>query len=117
VLEGFDDDDAGRCTIPRGENVGEQLPVIRALFDEGEVVRFTEEFPHFAKLRGEQFPEDRADADAGEEVAASSGAAGRRCVVSAVRMIKRDGHEFVEPYRTVLRDAAAEFARGSVRAG
>jgi len=34
-----------------------------------------------------------------------------------VRMVKCDGHELVEADRSFLRDAAAEFFRGSVRAG
>ena len=76
LFEGFDNDHARCRPRPCGENVGEELPVIRALLDKGEVLRFTQKLPHFHELRGEKFSENRTDADAGEEIAATSGAIG-----------------------------------------
>lgn len=102
---------------PRGEDIGEKLSVVRPLFDESEVGGVAELFAHFEQLRGQKFSKNRSDADAGEKVAASPGARLIRGVVSVLRMIERDGHEFVESDGAVLRDAAAENFRGSVRAG
>jgi hypothetical protein len=117
LFERFDDDDARRSARPDGQDVVHQLAIVRTLLDEREVGGVAEQRAHFEELRGEQLSENRTDADAGEEIALPPGAAFRRRVVSAPRMIERDGHEFVEADRALLRDAAAEFVRGSVRAG
>ena len=90
---------------------------MRALFNEGEFVRGAKVVAHFEQLSGEEFAEDGTDADAGEKVAALAGAWFFRGVITVVRMVERDGHELVEADGTLLRDAAAEFGRGSVRAG
>ena len=113
----FDHDDPRGAARPGGEDVGHESAVVGALLDKSEVIRVPEELPHFGKLGGEEFSEDGADAHVGEEVAAASGAVRPARIVTAVRMVKCGGHELVEADRSFLRDAAAEFFRGSVRAG
>ena len=113
----FDHDDPRGAARPGGEDVGHESAVVGALLDESEVIRVPEELPHFGKLGGEEFSEDGADVHVGEEVAATSGTVRPARIVTAVRMVKCDGHELVEADRSFLRDAAAEFFRGSVRAG
>ena len=74
VGQRLDDDDTRRRTAPRAEDVGHELSVVRALLDEREVARVSQVPPHLEKLRGKEFAEDGSDADAGEKVAAFSGA-------------------------------------------
>jgi hypothetical protein len=113
----FDHDDPRGAARPGSEDVGHEPAIVGALFDQGEVIRVPEELPHFGELGGEEFAEDRTDTHVGEEVAATSGPVCPARIVSALWMVKCDGHELVEADRSFLGDAAAEFFRGSVRAG
>jgi hypothetical protein len=113
----FDYDDPRGAARPGGEDVGHESAVVGALLNESEVLRVPEEMPHFGELGGEEFSEDGADAHVGEKVAAAPGTVRPARIVTAVRMVKCDGHELVEADRSFLGDAAAEFLRGSVRAG
>ena len=51
------------------QDVARESPVMRALLDNDEASRPPHSFPNFGELRGEELPEDRADADTGEEIA------------------------------------------------
>ena len=112
----LDDDGARERGRPRGKHVGHELAVRRPLLDEREIVGPPERLPHLGELRGQQAPEDRADAHAGEKVAALSGAR-RAPRVVASGAVERGGHELVEADWPGVRDAPAEMFRGGVRAG
>ena len=84
------------------------MSVVRALLDEREVARVSQVPPHLEKLRGKEFAEDGSDADAGEKVAAFSGARIFGGVVAVPRIVERRGHEFVESDGPVFRDARAQ---------
>ena len=113
----LDDDNARQRSFPRGKNIGHELSVVCALFDERELIRFSEQFPHLEKLGGEEFSENRSDAHVGEKVPALSRAILPRGVVAAARMIQRHLHEFVEPDGAILRDAPTDFLGGSAGPG
>ncbi len=82
------------------QNVPRELSSMSALFDEGELVRSTEHFPHPGKLRGEQPAEERPDADIREVIASPSERGAPGAVVAARRMIERLLHKFRERDRT-----------------
>ena len=67
--------------------------MVRALLDNDEIVDSAESLPDFSKLRGQKFPEQRADAHVGEIIARSPNHAAPGGIVSVLRMIERQVHE------------------------
>ena len=59
----------------RLEDVARKIAVMRALFDDGEVIRFAEPMPYFCKLHSKQMPEQRPNAHIREVIAASANGA------------------------------------------
>src|SRR4029077_12910908 len=60
-----------RVFLCKFENVTRELSMVRALLDNDEIVDSAESLPDFRKLRGQKFPEQRADAHVGEIIACS----------------------------------------------
>src|SRR6266478_5224226 len=56
----------------RAEHVARKVAVMRALFDDDEVVDLVESLPHLRELRSQQLPEERTDAYAGEIISAAA---------------------------------------------
>jgi hypothetical protein len=81
--------------------------VVRALFDNDEVVDSAESFPKLRELRGEQFAEEWADADIGKIIAASSDRCAIARVIAVVGVIERLFHEPGERLGTALPDFIA----------
>ena len=67
--------------------------MMRALFDNEEVVGFVESFPHFGKLRSQQLSKKRTDAHVREVIAVPPDRAPARRIISVLRMIERLLHE------------------------
>ncbi len=91
ITQGFEE---FRPTFARGfEHVARKLAVMRALFDNDEIVDLAEPFPCLGKLCREQLPEERADADVCKIIAAptNGGTAGR--VIPVFGVIKRLLHK------------------------
>ena len=68
-------------------------PVMRALFDNGEIRRRSERFPDFRELCGQQFAEERSHADVGKIISAPPDRASTGAVIAMLRMIQRLLHE------------------------
>ena len=101
------------------EHIARKLSVVRALLDDGEVVELAagrvrptgglaEAFPHFDKLRGQQSPEERADADVGEIITAPSDGRAAGAVLAVFGMIKGLFHEPGEGLRAAGADCLAD---------
>lgn len=102
------------------EDVGCELAVVRAGFDEVQCFEsgfLSFEFGEpFGALEREQSAEERADADAGEEVAAPPDGARGAFVVAERRVVKREFHEARGGHRSGLRDLATDdFGEGIQR--
>jgi hypothetical protein len=101
-----------------GEDVAGELGVLGALLDDPEGRGHFQFLPHLEKLAGEKTAEERADADAGEEVALAAGAGllARAAVVAEFGMIEGEIHEALEGNGARRRDFGAdeggEFAHG-----
>ena len=62
-----------RPAFARGaEHVARKVAMMRALFDDDEVVDLVESLPHLRELRSQQLPEERTDAYAGEIISAAA---------------------------------------------
>src|ERR1700676_3983947 len=62
-----------RPALARGaEHVARKVPVMRALFDDDGVVDPAKSLPYLRELRGQQSPEERTDAYAGEIISATA---------------------------------------------
>ena len=82
-----------RALLQRFENVARELPIMRALLDNHEVVDFAESLPDFRELRAQQVPKQRADTHVGEIIAFPSNRAATRGIVSVLGMVERLVHE------------------------
>src|SRR5438094_782716 len=78
-----------RTLLQRFENVARELPIMRSLLDNHEMVRSAELFPDLAQLRSQQLPKQRADAYVGEIIAFPSNRAAARGIVSVLGMVER----------------------------
>ena len=85
-----------------------ELPGMRALLDNHKLVRFFELFPDFAKLRRQQFPEERADTDIGEVIAFTSQDSAPTAVITLGGMIEGLFHEPGEGNRAARPDFVAD---------
>jgi hypothetical protein len=81
--------------------------MMRALFDNGEIIRRAEDFPHLGELDRQQPPEKRTDADICKIIAAPADLAFSRAVVAELRMIERLLHEPGETDRAPVPDRLA----------
>jgi hypothetical protein len=64
---------------------------------------------HFGNLDGKQFAEQRADVDAGEEVAGAAGPLRRAGVVPEVWVVKREIHERGHRHRAAFTNLLRDF--------
>src|SRR5438874_9202941 len=97
-----------RAFLHEFENVARELPVVCALFDDGETVEVVELFPHFEKLRGQQVSEHRPDTYVGEVIACSANRAAARGVISVLRMIERLLHKPGKRLRALCTNRVAD---------
>ena len=77
----------------RFQDIAREFAVMRALFDNHEIVRPIERFPDFRELPGKQFAEQRPHAHARKIIAPPPDRAPARAVVAMLRMIERLLHE------------------------
>ena len=82
-------------------------PIVRALFDDHEIVDLAELLPDLGKLRAQQLPEQRADADIGEIITFSANHAVAGGIVSVLGMVKRLLHEPGERLRAAIANFVA----------
>src|SRR2546423_876136 len=90
------------------QNIVGELTMMRALFDDCEMIRPAHDFPHLGKLRREHSSKERTDADAGKIIAAPPDLTLARAIVTELRMIERLLHEPVEAHRPVAPDRVAD---------
>src|SRR6266516_2928605 len=86
-------EESRRAFLRRFKNVVREPPIVRALFDDHEIVDLAELLPDLGKLRAQQLPEQRAYADVGEIIAFASNRAASGGIVSMLRMVERLLHE------------------------
>src|SRR5207244_4406936 len=75
------------------QNVVRELPVVRALLDNFEIIDFAESFPDLGELRGQQLAEQRPHTHVGKIIASPPDRAPARGIISMLRMIERLLHE------------------------
>ena len=92
----------------RRQDIVRELPMMRALFDNREIIRTPHDFPHLRELRREHSPEKRSDTDIGEIIAAPPDLALARAVVAELRMIQRLLHEPGKSHRSILPNSFAD---------
>ena len=111
--ERLDDDQAGLGEGSFGKtihHIGSKAAVIRALLDQREILGTAEDFPHFEKLGGEDFAEDRAEADVRKKIAIASHARLAARVVTLGGIVEGQLHEAREAHRAVAGDFCGDAA-------
>ena len=102
--------------MQRFENVARELPIMRALVDNHEVLDFAKSLPDFRELRAQQVPKQRADAYVGEIITFPSNSAAARRIVSVLGMVQRLLHEPGEGLRPVCTDGlASQFSQRRIQ--
>ena len=91
-----------RGKIARRQDIVGEFPMMRALFDDREIMRPPHDLPHLGELGRQHSPEKRSDADVREIIAGPSDRAPARAVVTEFRMIERLLHEPVEAHGALL---------------
>src|SRR5437867_2071648 len=86
------------------ENIPRELPVVRPLLDNDEIIHLAEALPDFGELRGHQLPEERPHAHVREIVSFAAYRAAARRVVTVLGMIEGLLHEPSERLRAVYAD-------------
>src|SRR6476661_6358257 len=106
VTQSFEE--SRRSLLQRFEYVARELPIMRALLDNREVVDFAEPLPDFRELRPQQLPKQRADTHVSEIIALASNRAATRGIVSVLRMVEGLAHKPGERLRTTRADVLAD---------
>ena len=96
-----------RVCLGRLENVASELPVVSRLLNNDKIVDLAELLPDLGKLRAQQLPEQRADADIGEIITFSANHAVAGGIVSVLGMVKRLLHEPGERLRAAIANFVA----------
>src|SRR5207245_3548580 len=97
----------GKALLERFENVAREFTVMRALFENDEVVDLAEEFPGFGKLRGDQLSKERSDTDVRKIIATSPDFCPTTRVITVLGMINRLLHKPGKRLRALSLDLAA----------
>src|ERR1043166_7868935 len=83
----------GPVLLRRAENIARELPIMRALLNNDEIVCPAELLPDFCELCRYQFPKKRADADVREIIAFATNRSAPARVIAMLGMIERLLHE------------------------
>lgn len=90
-------DEVGHRFVAKGaQNVLGELPLMRALLDDGEILRLAERPPFLKSAHGQQFAEQRADAHTGEKIALPADPPRSGAIITMPRMVERQLHDLCE---------------------